>query len=386
MRWYIVRTLLYKEILRQAANRGGIALAALLVVAALLLAFFNRPGSPLGAMPGGVETCFIDYWEEDDWIRHLRASVAPELEGQIQFRHVNDAPKSGGLLVYSPLTGAIQIRNSPRTDGKSKKIWIWYPDSDGAVLTPYELWFWRESALFFQNQAGAKNPSKSLADGVPDHAPDPQGKGERHAGKLAFETDRMHLKGAFDMGTSVTASLVLFALFFSCVYLLPSLMCEERERGVLLAQALSPASATEILAAKFLFYPVVGIALAALLAGIFKPAVLLHLFFWLALVVVSIGSLGIGLTIASLARTQRTASMGALCYMLVVALFLSICQQSEIPQVSYIALEYHGPRMLHAALADAVLWQHWGHLVAAAALSVVWSGVAMFLFRHRGWQ
>ena len=41
-------------------------------------------------------------------------------------------------------------------------------------------------------------------------------------------------------------------LFFVCVYLLPSLTCEERERGVLLAQALSPAAPREILAAKFL--------------------------------------------------------------------------------------------------------------------------------------
>ena len=39
-------------------------------------------------------------------------------------------------------------------------------------------------------------------------------------------------------------------------------MCEERERGVLLAQALSPASPLEIFAAKLLFYPAAGIALA----------------------------------------------------------------------------------------------------------------------------
>src|SRR5206468_477177 len=130
-----------------------------------------------------------------------------------------------------------------------------------------------------------------------------------------------------DMQSSMTVGLVLFALFFSCVYLLPSLMCEERERGILLAQALSPASPMEILMAKFLFYPTAGITLAALLAGIARPVVLLDVFFWLALVTAALGSLGIGLSIASLARTQRTASMGALSYMLVVALFLFICQQ-----------------------------------------------------------
>src|SRR5207244_12556838 len=109
----------------------------------------------------------------------------------------------------------------------------------------------------------------------------------------------------------------------------------ERDRGILLAQALSPASALEILAAKFLFYPVAGMALAALLAGLYDVAVLARPLFWLAILVASLGSLGIGLTIASLARTQRAASMGALCYMMAVALVLFICQQNNIPFVPY---------------------------------------------------
>ena len=69
-------------------------------------------------------------------------------------------------------------------------------------------------------------------------------------------------------------NLVMFGLFFVCVYLQSSLTCEERERGVLLAQALSPASPAEILAAKFLFYPVIALALAVVAAGTYKPAVL----------------------------------------------------------------------------------------------------------------
>src|SRR5207244_1854480 len=83
---------------------------------------------------------------------------------------------------------------------------------------------------------------------------------------------RTRLSGGMDLRSSVTTALVLFSLFFACVYLLPSLMCEERERGVLLAQALSPASPREILAAKFLFYPATGVLLAGLLAGIARPA------------------------------------------------------------------------------------------------------------------
>ena len=164
------------------------------------------------------------------------------------------------------------------------------------------------------------------------------------------------------------------------------MMCEERRRGILLAQALSPASPAEIMAAKFLFYPLVGIALAATLAGIAKPDVLLQPFFWLVLIVTAFGSLGIGLTIASIAKNQRTASIGALCYMLVVALFLFICQQGNIPAITHIARNIIARACFHAALGDTVQWWHWFNLAAAGVLAVAWAILATSLFRQRGWQ
>ena len=49
MRWHIIRTLFVKEVHRQLANRGSLALAALLVVASLLLTLFNKNGGQAGA-------------------------------------------------------------------------------------------------------------------------------------------------------------------------------------------------------------------------------------------------------------------------------------------------------------------------------------------------
>src|SRR5205807_6263227 len=125
----------------------------------------------------------------------------------------------------------------------------------------------------------------------------------------AFRVQHSTLTGGLDTRSALATSLILFALCFACVYLLPSLMCEERERGVLLAQALSPASPAEILAAKCLFYPLLGVGLAAVLVSILNAAALAQPFFWLALAVTACGSMGVGLTIACLARTQRNASM-----------------------------------------------------------------------------
>ena len=364
MRWRILRTLLHKEVLRHLANRGGIALVLLLVVASMLLSFFGGPGQA-GLTPA-VRLCYVDYADESPLVAHLRGSVPTELRSYIRFRPLARAPVDPqGRIVYPHNAGAIQLRPGSNP-GSSGKVWIWHPGNDPTGMAPFEVWFWKEA---FRHVGRQRGPDAAASETVP-----------------TFEEERSSLAGGLDPRSGLATALVLFGLFFVCVYLLPSLTCEERERGVLLAQALSPASTTELLAAKFLFYPVLGLILAAVLAGTYEPRALARPFLWLALGVTVVGSMGIGLTIASLARTQRAASMGAMCYMMAVALILFICQQNNIPLLPGIALEYHGPRMLHAALTGSVLWYHWLHLLAAAGLAVGWAVLAGVLFRRRGWQ
>jgi hypothetical protein len=272
----------------------------------------------------------------------------------------------------------------------------------------YENWFWKESFRFFHARAAGELKARGVdADrALPAPALDDDLWGQRQAFRDLFERydtvangspdhdavpalemhERAVIGGALDLRAAIATALVLFSLCFTCVYLMPSLTCEERERGLLLAQALSPATAFEILAAKFLFYPVFGILLATLLAGIHNPAVLSRPFFWMSLATLSVGTLGIGMTIACLAKTQRAASLGALCYMLAVALVLLICQQNNIARLPWLALEYHAPHILHATLTNQIVPQHWWNLAASAALACGWAMLAVVLFRRRGWQ
>ena len=372
MRLPILRTLLQKEVLRNLANRGGIVLALLLLAASMLLSFCGgREGGASGLAPG-VTCCYVDYWEDGPLVAHLRRNLPAALAPHVRFRPAGSIPTDrNGTLLYARNTGAIQLRP---LDGTGFTVWFWHAGPDGSALAPFESWFWRETLSFFRQaqQAACR-----------------QGPGPGAAGALLLpriEVGRSELGGGLDSRAGLATALVLFGLFFVCVYLLPSLTCEERERGVLLAQALSPASVREILAAKFLFYPAVALGLAAALACTYQPAALARPFFWLALAVSVSGSMGIGLAVASLARTQRAASMGAMCYTMAVAVLLFICQHNGIPGLPWLALEYHCPRMLHAALAGAVLAQHWAHLGAAALLAVLWTTVAAVLFRRRGWQ
>jgi ABC-2 type transporter len=373
LRWFILRTLLKKEISRHLANRGGLILAGLLIVVALLSSQFgqNTKGIDSGNLTANVHNCFVDYWQKDAWVEHLEENVPDELRSSLRFRQVPRAMADHEQLVYPPGTGAIQIRPNGAEAGQSRYlIWFWQPSGDENGLAPFESWFWKESYAYFQEQAA---PILAESGDLATQAP-------------ILEQRRTALSGGLDAKTGITTALVLFAVFFVCVYLLPSLTCEERERGVLVAQALSPATAREILAAKFLFYPIVGMALASLLAGLNQPSVLRQPFFWFALTVSACGSLGVGMSIASLAKTQRAASMGALCYMMVVTLFVFVCQQTNVPYVPYLALEYHCPRMLHAALTGTIAWFHWAHLLCAWVLSVFWAILATSLFRRYGWQ
>jgi hypothetical protein len=359
MRWSVIKTLLHKELLRHAANRGGVLLLLLLVVFALLLSLFGGAQSAGAGLAAGVRLCYVDYAAEDRLVAYLCKHMPDELKSQIKYRRLADVPtNAAGTIVYPQSTGAIQLR-PPEKGRAGFVVWFWHPGDDGAALAPFEAWFWKEALTFY----------RSTGKPIP-----------------AIETRRNKLDGAMDARSGLASSLVLFGLFFVCVYLLPSLTCEERERGVLLAQMLSPASTTEILAAKFLFYPGAALVVGAGLAALYRPGILLVPFFWLALAASVAGSMGVGLVIASLARTQRAASMAAMSYLLSVALLLMICQQCGIRGLPYLALEFHVPRMIHAALTGPPQLAHWGNLAAAVVLASIWVGTAAYLFRRYGWQ
>ncbi|QEL19692.1 ABC transporter permease [Limnoglobus roseus] len=417
MRFYILRALVLKELHRHAANRGGIALGLLLIAAAVMLSVFNPAGFGGGgssateaastSVVGGVQHCFVCYTRENSdvippLVAHLEKTVPPELRQRVRLREMNaDRIKEG--VYYQP--GVASIRLNAYTAGGQPhlRIDVFHPPGDAAAMAPFENWLWREMRVGLQEIAEQKLKALKVTNAnLPpivaenddlwavreSFAALRRDADEWHAGIVPeVQITREGLGGqTLELRSAIATALVVFALYFACVYLLPTLNCEERERGVLLAQALSPASPAEILMAKFLFYPVLGGALAAVIAGIYKPAVLSTLFFWSGLFTVAAGFLGIGMTIATLAKTQRAAFMGAMCYLLSVSLVLVICSTNGIPFVSNLALEYHVPRVLHASLSGSVHSVHWLHLLAAMALAAFWLVTAGWLFKRRGWQ
>src|SRR5258705_71033 len=99
MRIYILKALVHKEFARHLANRGGIALALLLVAAAVLLSVFAPEEAANGTgMVGGVHHCFIDFDRETPFIKYLEDNVPKELKEQIKFRPIGNAENLDGLI------------------------------------------------------------------------------------------------------------------------------------------------------------------------------------------------------------------------------------------------------------------------------------------------
>jgi hypothetical protein len=410
MRLYILRALVAKEVRRHVANRGGLALAGLLIVAALLLTIFKPSdggGVAGGELVGGVPHCYIEYLRENDFITRLRAKSPPDMRAHLHFRP-QPPQLITGPINYETGSGAIRVVEATH-DGSPTgvpylRFEVWHPPESPTALAAYEQWFFRAARDILREQAAERLGDKAALR-KPELRDDDLWAVEESFRTLDDEVERIqpgsgsvrvlpkvlirrHGLGAkpLDYRSAVATAMVVFALYFTCCYLLPTLNCEERERGVLLAQALSPASPAEIVAAKFLFYPLAGMVLAAVLAGIYNPAVLGSLFFWLSLLAVGCGFLGIGMTVSTLAKTQRGAFMGSMAYLLSVSLLLFVCGQAQVPFVANLALESHGPKILHAAMTGEVEGGDWLHLLAAGGLACAWMGAAGWLFRKRGWQ
>ena len=72
--------------------------------------------------------------------------------------------------------------------------------------------------------------------------------------------------------------------------------------------------------------------------------------------------------------------------MMAVTMLLFLCQQTGIPGVPNLALEYHCPRILQAVAANTTNWLHGLHLAMATVLATGWSILATVLFCRQGWQ
>lgn len=397
MRVIVLRALLLKELRRVAAHRGSVGMVLLIVVTAVLMSFAGARALS-GVIPGGqASRCVIDVWHENAWVAHLRSHVPRGLRDRISFRSLQNRP---GFIRY-PI-GSVGIQLRPDENSGGYKLWTWHPSGDPAAAAWCESFVWRESRRFFLTASDLDATTRALVerevDGI-DGTDDAWALRESHArfrervdptGTRVprFDVERSPFRTISGAGAreAVAMGLVLLSLFFVGIFLLPSMTSEERERGVASAIALSPARPSEIVLARLGFYFVFAFGLASLVGGIAVPSAWVRPFFWAVVAVIALGSVAIGFTLASVSKTQRGASLAALCYLFATGVLMVTAKDNALEPVTWFLLERHGPTLLLVAFSGVTGTGPWLELGFTGLLSLGWVALASFVYRRFGWR
>ena len=387
-----LKILFNREMLRLRKNPSALLLLGLLTAISLLLSL-SRPA------PKPIMNCWVVYSQDSPWIERLRRTS--QRNKQIRVVPISEMKSVSDWRVYPPTDCAIEILSEPPTNLSDNGVpplpesvrqistsetlsstrqnpnakfvvRFLYPGNDPNVLSPFLQWFWPttvehfgETPAFLQQTLPVTGSSRGAVM-------------ERL--KQSSITDLMNEE-------FVATILLIIVLFVTCCHLQVSFTSQDRERGTLMALALSPATPTELLASRYAFHLTLALCASAAIIGILRPTALGHLSFWLTIVLASSGLIGVGTVIASLSRTQSAAGVLSLCYMLLggVVFYLST-KFSAFALLKEASFESHSLPLLFLSLKQNLPLEKAPGLLKLAGIVGVWTVLAAWLFQQRGWR
>jgi len=277
--------------------------------------------------------------------------------------------------VYPPNTCAIELLQLPLAIDPNAKLGVAYrhPGAKAEVLEPFQRWFWPIAVEHFGKIA--------VAEQVPTIS--------RPTTASALVMEKLQSGSIGDlMNEDLAAAILLLIIqFVTCCQLIVSFTSQDRERGTLTALALSPITMIELLQAKVLFHLTLSVLGSAAVIGVLKPAALGHVALWATLILTGLGLCCVGMVIASLAKTQSTASLLALCYMLIGAVVFYLATRfSAFAAVKALSFEHYSFGMVYLSLQRQVPLNRAADLGPMLLLVTGWLAAATYLFRTRGWR
>lgn len=277
--------------------------------------------------------------------------------------------------IYPPNTCAIELLQLPSPNAPNTKLGVAFrhPGAKAEVLEPFQRWFWPIAVEHFGKIA--------VAEQVPTIS--------RPTTASALVMEKLQSGSISDlMNEDLAAAILLLIIqFVTCCQLIVSFTSQDRERGTLTALALSPITMTELLQAKVLFHLTLSVLGSAAVICVLKPAALSHISLWATLIVTSLGLCAVGMVIASLTKSQSTASLLALCYMLVGAVVFYLATKfSAFAAVKALSFEHYSFGMVYLSLQRQIPLSRAADLAPMLLLVTGWLTAATYLFRTRGWR
>lgn len=376
----MIRILLDREFRRLMKNPSALMLLGLLSAVALLMATSRPVASSIdGNTTGTAAPPAVDVWliydQRSGWLDHLAKNLPRK--PTIRIVHRDRIPMANGEWKLPAGDAAVEIVHGDRFETRQGaafgKVVLngRYPDHNAHALTPFWQWFWPALAEYHTQGLRFEQSMEPLASQTARSAASLQ-----DASIAELVTNEL-----------IATMLLLIVMFFACCHLLVSFTAQDRERGTLSALVLSPANTSEILLAKFIFHLLISLGGCVAIVAILKPVVLTQPVLWLVILLTSVGLMCVGTCIATLAKTQASAALLALCYMLGgTVLFYLSTKFTAFAFLKLIAFENYTFPILFATMNRPVSISQAPGLLMMSVLVGIWLGIARSCFYRFGWR
>lgn len=273
-------------------NRMACVVLALTLLTAVFLRI-DRGRAPTAAR----DVCFILYWNDDDFVRYLRGAILdPQQTGGLRFEVLPAAAMTGtdGMIRYPPGSHSIQLRSPERV------VWYWHSGSDPSAMWPHIEWFQRAALRHFGRRSDWQVETSPMQPELVV------------VGKQTRVTlDSLREPEVMD------AALVWIVIFFAACHLPKLSLAESIANRTLVSIVVTPAGWGGQARAIQIFYGLLAIICAVVIAAVLRPSALGSGAFWLAVTLASILYLGVAFAIATCCRSVAAASVGTMFYLAV---------------------------------------------------------------------
>lgn len=360
----MLRVLFHREFRRVLKNPMALIFLGLLGAIAVLVAV----SAPTQAGPPPL-IVWVVYDQPAEWIDDLTVSIPDKPEIHVVSR--DRVPARDGRPDLPAGHSLVELRNGD----PSRPVTVvgHYIGKESSAMQPFWNWFWPGVAEF---QSG---------------------------NQVAFEQhvvpmrSRSSIRAMMSLEDTSVADLVkkeligsvmlLIVMFFSCCHLLVSFTAQDRERGTLTALALSPARTSEIMSAKFCFHLLMSVIGSVIITGILVPGALLRPVFWVALILTSLGLMSVATCMTAIVKTQASAALMVLSYMLGGAmLFYLATQFSVFAMIKRLSFESYSFPLIYLSLKQPIPLLYAPGVATMFMIVAGWLFLARHCFFRFGWR
>lgn len=348
---WILKTLVGKEVLRYRRVWGPLVLVGALVALAAVMSASAKSNTLPGATGGAaISDCIIWAQSNDPLAAHLK-EVAAATNGQFDGIKIEFKPPRGRT---PPPRLPVRMMGIElfRSQGRSKAVfWVL---ADGQTRS-YVIrdWFAKHAREFLKGDPGYDDRTG----------------------------EALPLVDVSDQAAIVMTILMVFCTYLTSFSLYVTSMSEERERRVLLAILMTPATPGLVVAAKLVFHLALSMASVGAVAAAYKPELLADPFLWWTVFLGSVSYLSIATVLFCVVQRYATLNSVPMLYLVVTSV------------INLLADPFPPMRLVQAFLTDAYVFRlfqavcsganqqfHAVNLLSLTFLTGVWAIVALRLF------